>query len=221
MAKNYKIIEGDCLSLISKKLGIPVSKLQAMNSEQIKNVDLIYAGNVLKTSEGTQQPAPPEPSPITTDRIQLPDIPPAPKDVCKPQEYVDVVFYPAMPKTGKQGWFAITQEVKDAIELEIESMRSVMRSMVSGNLDGAMLELSRYGILSKFQSTDHERFLKEQNDKDEYRALLFLQLALKTDSLRVPELLMETSSGNPDDLIAALAGAFRDKYAQAYKEQIF
>ncbi|WP_415891223.1 LysM peptidoglycan-binding domain-containing protein [Neptuniibacter sp. SY11_33] len=221
MATNYKIIEGDCLSFISKKLGIPVSKLQAMNSEQIKNVDLIYAGNVLKTSEGTQQPPHPEPSPISVDRIQLPDIPSVPSDVCKPQEYVDVVFYPAMPKTGKQGWFAITKEGKDALELEIENMRSVMRSMASGNVDEAMLELSKYGILSKFQSTDHERFLKSQNDKDEYRALLFLQLALKTDSVRVPELLMETSSGNPDDLITALAGEFKDKYAKAYKEQIF
>ncbi|WP_261845048.1 LysM peptidoglycan-binding domain-containing protein [Aliamphritea ceti] len=228
MGNKYEIIEGDCLKLIAKRLGISIAELQAMNSDQIKNVDLIYAGNLLnipanddksQDNQAKSEPAYPDdikPTEVSAERIQLPELPKAPGSVCEPKEYVDVVFYPSMPKTGKQGWFALTQQAKDKLEEEIAHMRSVMRSLAAGDVNDAMLELSKYGILSKFQSCDHERFLVDSDDKKRYRALLLLQLALKLEVLRVPEVLLEQAMQDRE-----VSQEFLSRYSDAYADQLF
>ncbi|WP_415891646.1 LysM peptidoglycan-binding domain-containing protein [Neptuniibacter sp. PT8_73] len=224
MSGTYEIIEGDCLELIAKRLGITVGKLQAMNSEQIKNVDLIYAGNLInipddKDSDTTQKTAKPsqnevKPAAVSSERIQLPELPKQLGDVCEPREYVDVVFYPSMPKTGQQGWFAITQQAKDKLIEEIVHMRSIMQAMLGGDVNDAMMELSKYGILSKFQSSDHERFLEQQEDKDRYRALLFLQLALKLEVLSVPKILFNKAHNGEE-----LGKEFYGEYSEAFEKE--
>ena len=220
MANKYEIIEGDCLERIAKRLGISIAQLQAMNSDQIKNVDLIYAGNLLnipETEAGTADATADiiKPAPVSAERIQLPDLPKMPDSVCEPQEYVDVVFYPAMPKTGKQGWFALTQQAADALKQEIGYMRGVMQTLAAGDVNTAMLELSKYGILSKFQSSDHERFLEKEDDKKRYRALLFLQLALKLEAVSLPEILILGAGKNQAESQELLS-----HYHEAYANQI-
>ena len=223
MTGKYEIIAGDCLSRIAKRLAISEAELQAMNSDQIKNVDLIYAGNLLnipddsfEKTESTDVVPKEEvkPAPVTEQRIQLPELPDPLGNVCEPMEYVDVVFYPSMPKTGKQGWFAITQKAKDKLDEEIANMRSIMQAMLAGDVNDAMMELSKYGILSKFQSSDHERFLEEQDDKDRYRTLLLLQLALKLEVLSVPEILFDQAMNDQE-----VSAEFFRRYEWAYKEQ--
>lgn len=228
MGNKYEIIEGDCLERIARRLGISVAQLQAMNSDQIKNVDLIYAGNLLNIPEtdgpksqekgsGTATGAtdPIKPASVSAERIQLPELPEMPDSVCEPKEYVDVVFYPSMPKTGEQGWFALTQDAADALQQEIGHMRGVMQTLATGDVNDAMLELSKYGILSKFQSSDHERFLEKDDDKKRYRALLFLQLALKLEAVNLPEILFSGAQKN-----SAESQELLSHYHEAYANQI-
>lgn len=220
MGNKYEIIVGDCLEKIAKRLNISVADLQAMNSDQIKNVDLIYAGNLINIPYAAQEDQTEnqneeiKPAPVSKERIQLPELPEAPGNVCEPMEYVDVVFFPSMPKTGKQGWFAITQQAKELLDKEIADIRSIMKAMLAGDVNDAMMELSKYGILSKFQSSDHERFLEDQDEKDRYRALLILQLGLKLEVLNVPEFLFEQAMADEE-----IASEFYVRYESAYKEQ--
>lgn len=60
--KTYKVVRGDTLSGIAKRYGTTVSYLAKLNN--IKNVNLIYVGQVLKISEVvTVTPAKPNPTP--------------------------------------------------------------------------------------------------------------------------------------------------------------
>ncbi|MCV6577390.1 MAG: hypothetical protein OIF58_16835, partial [Cohaesibacter sp.] len=192
------------------------------------DVDLIYAGNLLNIPEtdgpksqekgsgsATGATDPIKPAPVSAERIQLPELPEIPDSVCEPKEYVDVVFYPSMPKTGEQGWFALTQDAADALQQEIGHMRGVMQTLATGDVNDAMLELSKYGILSKFQSSDHERFLEKDDDKKRYRALLFLQLALKLEAVNLPEILFSGAQKN-----SAESQELLSHYHEAYANQI-
>lgn len=63
--KTHKVVRGDTLSGIAKKYGTTVKYLAALNN--IKNVNLIYVGQVLKISEVvTVTPSKPNPTPAPT-----------------------------------------------------------------------------------------------------------------------------------------------------------
>ncbi|EJE8675784.1 LysM peptidoglycan-binding domain-containing protein, partial [Vibrio parahaemolyticus] len=67
----YKIKEGDCLGLIAKRFNTSKEKLAALNSSQIKHLDLIYAGNTLTIDL---------PKPIEMDGARI-DLPKAPSEM--------------------------------------------------------------------------------------------------------------------------------------------
>ena len=62
----YKVKKGDTLSRIAAKYGTTVKKLASLNS--IKNVNLIYVGQVLTISK-TEDPKNPDPTPVSTPTI--------------------------------------------------------------------------------------------------------------------------------------------------------
>lgn len=67
MAKvTYKVKKGDTLSGIASKYGTTVKKLASLNS--IKNVNLIYVGQVLTISR-TEDPKNPDPTPVSTPTV--------------------------------------------------------------------------------------------------------------------------------------------------------
>ena len=60
--KTYKVVWGDTLSGIARRYGTTVSYLAKLNN--IRNVNLIYVGQVLKISEVVKvTPAKPNPTP--------------------------------------------------------------------------------------------------------------------------------------------------------------
>ncbi|XEV12142.1 LysM peptidoglycan-binding domain-containing protein (plasmid) [Vibrio alginolyticus] len=57
MDLTYTIKQGDCLSLIAEKFGIDdLSVLQDLNSDVIKSVDWIYAGDTLRLPSNEAAP---------------------------------------------------------------------------------------------------------------------------------------------------------------------
>ena len=62
----YKVKKGDTLSGIAAKYGTTVKKLASLNS--IKNVNLIYVGQVLTISK-TEDPKNPDPTPVSTPTV--------------------------------------------------------------------------------------------------------------------------------------------------------
>lgn len=52
----YTILKNDCLSLLAQRFNISIDELIKLNSEQIKDPNLIYEGNVLKLPPDLTKP---------------------------------------------------------------------------------------------------------------------------------------------------------------------
>lgn len=176
--QTYKIKEGDCLSLIAQKFGISdISALQNLNSDQIKDIDLIYAGNTIYLPAN-------EAAPIEQgigSRTALP-APPADiacgKETCEgiQLDYQDVLYVPAHPKDGKKKWYALTETAVNAIKSEQE----VLKTAVVADRQSTYTNLNQLGLLSKFKTNPHEGFFDNDDDKARYRFLLFALLTIKS-----------------------------------------
>ncbi|MBF9003444.1 LysM peptidoglycan-binding domain-containing protein [Vibrio nitrifigilis] len=167
MAKDYKkytIKKGDCLSLLAEKFNTTVEELQTLNSEQIKDIDLIYAGNEIDT---------PIKSDIKIDLTKSPEKNASNNDLCSGGEYVDILYVPADPTNGEKRYYAITEEAQKAIKKEQE--------ILSGALDvndkeKTIKNLNDLGVFSSFYTSPHGMFL-DQKDRERYD---FLVITLKT-----------------------------------------
>ena len=81
--KTYTVVRGDTLSHIALRFGTTVSYLARLNN--IKNVNLIYVGQVLKISEiVTVTPAKPNPTPAPAPKPSAPSTPSTPSTPSKP-----------------------------------------------------------------------------------------------------------------------------------------
>ncbi len=188
--RTYRIQEGDCLELIAKRFNTTPEKLASLNSSQIKNLDLIYADNVLTIES-------PEPLEIDNTRI---DLPKAPKDMnggndtCsgKRREWADILYVPSHPKTGKKMWYALSKEAVALIKTEMQLLSS---GVAVNDAQSTIQHLEQLGILSKFSAKVHEQFMTE-DDPQIYRTLLWLMMVIQTESY---------GSNNPNDLLLSAA----------------
>ncbi|GAA0702361.1 hypothetical protein GCM10009104_34660 [Marinobacterium maritimum] len=193
---SYTIQKDECLSLLAKRFGTTVDALQRLNSDQIKNIHLIYAGRQIKT------PAPPEQAPSAkqaddietieaiepdtdTKRTPVPDYRQQGKTAngnttCSEAEvtYADVLYVAQHPKSNRPEWYAFTQEALDSLRLERSHLASAIQQ---DDLDTTHHNLTRLGILSKLAGKSFEAFLSEEDAKH-YQDLLFKQTVLKSSA---------------------------------------
>ncbi|KKD59598.1 hypothetical protein RN22_15215 [Grimontia sp. AD028] len=163
--RTYVIKQDDCLSLIAQKFGVKIEDIAHLNSDQIENIDFIYAGETIKLSGN-------EAAPIeikTGERIPLPEAPEAEncgKDLCSfsTPEFVDILYVPSHPgnKDGGKKWYAVTDVAKNAIKKE---MSLLAEAMVSDSREASLQNLNNLGILSKFEMKPHEAFLVDTDAK--------------------------------------------------------
>ncbi|MDA0149892.1 hypothetical protein [Vibrio sp. LaRot3] len=153
----YKIQPGDCISLIQQKFGIKDrNALLALNSDQIDDVDFIVAGEYLTLPGQAGSPL----KVAVGTRTTIPEVP-APhqcgQSICdhKSPEYVDILYVPAAPKTGKQVWLAVSKEAKKAIQDE----QALIKKAITKDRTQTFSALNDLGILSKFEHSFHENFL--------------------------------------------------------------
>ncbi|HIF9080825.1 TPA: LysM peptidoglycan-binding domain-containing protein [Photobacterium damselae] len=167
----HKIQKDECLSLIAQRYNTTVEALKKLNSEQIENIDLIYEGDVINITE-------PE------VRIELPKRPTDPatgNSTCSAihPDFIDILYVPSHPTTGKKTWYAITDEAKTAIEQEKQNLA---QTVVPGNKEQTFNNLNKLGILSKFATKPHDQFLTAKQ-KEEYHELLMQIVAIKSDAI--------------------------------------
>lgn len=178
----YTIVEGDCLSVIAKRYNTSVDELKKLNIDEIKNIDLIFTGHELKLPSEGENTLPEEFTPADikigerTDLVTPPEECAGEKTTCGGVniDYVDILYVPAHPKTGKKVWYALTQEALDKVKEE----QGYMASAITDNEAATLENLNNLGLLSKFSIKPHDAFFEESIQRDKYRALLMLQTAL-------------------------------------------
>ncbi|EAR57231.1 ATPase involved in DNA repair [Photobacterium sp. SKA34] len=167
----YTITKGDCLSLIALRFNTTLEELQKLNSEQLRNVDLISEGEVINISN-------PE------VRIALPKAPQKPANgnsTCSHiiPNFVDILYVPAHPKTGKKTWYAVTQEAKNKI---LEEKGNLENTIIPNNKEAIFNNINKLGVLSKFETKPHDQFLSKEQ-KRQYHDLLLHILVVKSGAI--------------------------------------
>ncbi|SJL84377.1 LysM peptidoglycan-binding domain-containing protein [Vibrio palustris] len=169
--KNYKIKKGDCLSLLADRFHVDVNDLYKLNVDQIKDLDVIYAGNEIRIPGET--PSNPLDYQLVTKLPEIPEKSANSKDLCDSPKYADILYVPSSPKTGKKAYYAITQLAKSTIKKE---QSNLFNAIDTDDNSKTLKQLKELGIFSSFYTSPHDMFL---NNKDSER-YEFLVLALKT-----------------------------------------
>lgn len=189
----YTILKNDCLSLLAQRFNIPLDELIKLNSEQIKDPNLIYEGNVLKLPPDLTKPIE-----FDGSRIELVEPPTAlngGNDTCQPpKQYDDILYVPAHPKTGKKAWYALTKQAKEKVE---EEKAYMAQAIVENDSEATMKNLNKLGLISKFAAKVHEQFMTS-DDAEKYQALLLAKLVIKNEAFRV-------DGTNPNDYLITVA----------------
>ncbi|EKO3497878.1 LysM peptidoglycan-binding domain-containing protein [Vibrio fluvialis] len=191
--RTYTILKNDCLSLLAKRFNVSVDELIKLNSQQIKDPNLIYEGDVLKLPEDLIQPIDFDGSRI--DLVEPPTRPNCGNDTCQsPMKYHDILYVPAHPKTGKKAWYALTEQAKEKIAIERANMA---QAIVENDAEATMKNLNKLGLISKFAAKVHEQFMTPE-EVEKYKALLLANLVIKNEAFRV-------DGRNPNDFLLDVA----------------
>ncbi len=191
--RTYTILKNDCLSLLAKRFNVSVDELIKLNSQQIKDPNLIYEGDVLKLPEDLIQPIEFDGSRI--DLVEPPTRPNCGNDTCQsPMKYDDILYVPAHPKTGKKAWYALTEQAKEKIAIERTNMA---QAIVENDAEATMKNLNKLGLISKFAAKVHEQFMTPE-EVEKYKALLLANLVIKNEAFRV-------DGRNPNDFLLDVA----------------
>ncbi|WP_069213570.1 LysM peptidoglycan-binding domain-containing protein [Vibrio cholerae] len=191
--KTYTILKNDCLSVLAKRFNVSVGELLKLNSQQIKDPNLIYEGDVLKLPEDLTQPIEFDGSRI--DLVEPPTQPNCGNDTCQsPMKYADILYVPAHPKTGKQAWYALTEQAKEKIAIE---RANIAQAIVKNDVEATMKNLNKLGLISKFSAKVHEQFMTPE-EAEKYKTLLLANLVIKNEAFRV-------DGTNPNDFLLDVA----------------
>ncbi|WP_281546343.1 LysM peptidoglycan-binding domain-containing protein [Grimontia sp. SpTr1] len=206
MTKSYTIQSGDTLSALAVRFNTTIETLLNLNSQQIKNIDLIYDGNTLTV--------PTLPDTSTEKREPTPQLA---KDsvaalTCKTQKFVDSLFIPEHPGNKKQQVLLLTQEAVDCVKVEAD----ICKAALSGaSKEDIVKGLNRLGILDPFNAVAHEMFLKIDNPESAThykRALLeHLQLTQSGDVILLPTDNPDIGLGDISQEIRKIEGSFEEK----------
>ncbi|MGF1910113.1 LysM domain-containing protein [Vibrio kasasachensis] len=197
----YTILKNDCLSLLAEKFNVDTDVLVALNSELIKNPDLIYEGDKLKL-----------PKKISDERWPLPDVPKCdPKvDTCsKERPMVDVLYVAADPIAGKRTWYSVTADAKQKI---LEEKQKMSGAIVEGDLEATKANLRASGLLSKFEQKKHEQFLESEQDIERYRTLAVVKLTIENNAFVV-------DGKDPDQFLLRVAEVLNFNVAAEFKQK--
>lgn len=169
----HKITKDECLSLIALKYNTTVEKLQELNSDQIQDIDYILEGNTLNipdnTSSGERIPLPEKPTSTATGNTTCSAVQP---------KFVDVLYVPSHPISGKKTWYAITETARKAILKEKETLIENVVGVDSKK--DKFSALDKLGVLSNFNTKPHEQFLDNDEDKEKYHQLIIDKMVLET-----------------------------------------
>ncbi|WP_261855948.1 LysM peptidoglycan-binding domain-containing protein [Vibrio ruber] len=180
--KTYTIKPGDCLSLLAEHFGTKPEILAKLNSDLIDDIDLIYAGDtIILPGEDANSAIDNQPG----SRDEIPK--PPEKDACagdlcsgKDTPFTDILYVPSHPTEKQKRFYAITDEVKQAIQAE---HKLLAKSIVEDQTE-TIQNLNRLGILSRFYTSPHEMFLESEDDLKRYRFLLHMRKTIRSGAAK-------------------------------------
>ncbi|ENM5725843.1 LysM peptidoglycan-binding domain-containing protein [Vibrio mimicus] len=191
--RTYTILKNDCLSVLAKRFNVSVDELLKLNSQQIKDPNLIYEGDVLKLPADLTQPIEFDGSRI--DLVEPPTQSNGGHDTCQsPMQYDDILYVPSHPKTGKKAWYALTKQAKEKIAIE---RANIAQAIVENDVEATMKNLNKLGLISKFAAKVHEQFMTPE-EAEKYKTLLLANLVIKNEAFRV-------DGTNPNDFLLDVA----------------
>ncbi|WP_139302187.1 LysM peptidoglycan-binding domain-containing protein, partial [Vibrio spartinae] len=195
--KTYTIEPGDCLSLLADHFGTEQEIIAKLNSDLIDDIDLIYAGDTIilpgedansaidnQPGSRDEIPKPPEKSACAGDLCSGKDTP-----------FTDILYVPSHPTKKQKRFYAITDEVKQAIQAEHQLLA---KSIVEDQTE-TIQNLNRLGILSRFYTSPHEMFLESENDLKRYRFLFHARKTIRSGAAK------DYQHGGEDGFIVSLA----------------
>ncbi|WP_038181605.1 LysM peptidoglycan-binding domain-containing protein [Vibrio rhizosphaerae] len=180
--KTYTIKPGDCLSLLAEHFGTKPEILAKLNSDLIDDIDLIYAGDtIILPGEDANSAIDNQPG----SRDEIPK--PPEKDACagdlcsgKDTPFTDILYVPSHPTEKQKRFYAITDEVKQAIQAE---HKRLAKSIVADQTE-TIQNLNRLGILSRFYTSPHEMFLESEDDLKRYRFLFHARKTIRSGAAK-------------------------------------
>ncbi|MFM2479481.1 LysM peptidoglycan-binding domain-containing protein [Celerinatantimonas sp. MCCC 1A17872] len=171
MTTKYEIQPGDTLLELAEKLNIPQDKLMELNSDQIKDPNLIYAGNELNVpGEGRVKVVEASVKPEEPSDTELK------KAVCAPKDFVDSLYIPKHPDTGSHIVILLTQEAQTLVKNEMKLCAEAIKCdgmKGKAKTQKVLSGLKKLGVLSPFESYGYEVFLSEDDAKI-YKDILFM-----------------------------------------------
>ncbi|SHF47283.1 LysM domain-containing protein [Vibrio gazogenes] len=180
--KTYTIKPDDCLSLLAVRFGTSPEALKKLNSDLIDDIDLIYAGDDIllpgedaetaidnKPGSRDEIPKPPEKSACAGDLCSGKDTP-----------FTDILYVPSHPTKNQKQFYAITDEVKQAIQAEHQLLA---KSIVEDQTE-TIQNLNRLGILSRFYTSPHEMFLESEDNLNRYRFLFHARKTIRSGAAK-------------------------------------
>jgi LysM repeat protein len=179
----HKITKYECLSLIAKRYGTTVEILQKLNPDQIENIDLIYEGKTLNlpvSNESSVNNTSSQVEPLVqvstaeVKRIPLPSLPTElaqGNTTCSAVNipYIDILYVPVHPKTGKKEWYAVTKDAISAINQEKDLLNEIVDKK---DKKEKLTYLNELGVLSKIQTKTHYQFLNSEQ-VSKYQELIY------------------------------------------------
>ncbi|WP_415906544.1 hypothetical protein ACMXYX_04660 [Neptuniibacter sp. QD72_48] len=235
----YQEVQQLCTDVLCKHYGVTESTISNLSCYQISQANELFAGNLIGQPVSEEELKSPD---VSIERVDIPRPQKNEKEVCKPREYVDLLYVPSMPKSGKQAWFLLTQEGALKVKEEISYMDALQEKMVgiyssikvegeSGGpsngttenhsastkqkKDDVLKEMGKYGILSKFLHKPHEFFLKDELQLQRYRALMLFKQVVVAKPEKVSGLLISEKS------VDGIASEFQQEYKNAIENSKF
>ncbi len=188
MTKNpYTQLKNDSVGLLAKCFKMSPEDIQALSSSQIKEL-CTSPLNEEESEQSSYKDNTLEPVELDGSRIELPIAPPpvgrceGVADSCESAqpEFVDILYIPVHPKTNEKAWYAVSRQAKEIILQE----KALLQNAVTEDSEANFQQFNKLGILSKFASKAHEQFM-EQEEAEEYRALLLARWAIQSNAITV------------------------------------
>lgn len=174
MSEVHTIKKGETLSELAELYHTDVGTLQKLNADQIKNIDVIYAGSELnlpgESDIANWDAADKKPeNNLSTQNMS--------SKTCNTKTFVDVLYVPSMlgeEGKSKQQFLFLTKEAQQAVEDESFLCSSAVNQQ---NKTDRVKALGELGLMDAFNSFAHEAFL-ESEDKQYYRNAMVMKASL-------------------------------------------
>ncbi|MFP8968236.1 hypothetical protein ACKC9G_16770 [Pokkaliibacter sp. CJK22405] len=160
----------DAIKELADKVGVSLQDIYNFSTDTLRDFNTVFFDGEIKPDEVIDLKDP--------GKIKLPKVTPVdPKElICsKPGDYVDLVYFPGIPKKSggvKSAWFLLNDETKQEFEKEEklleEAMNSYRTEQSDENRKQTFQKLEELGILEIFKPFEYAFLIDDKNEREKY-----------------------------------------------------